>query len=83
VKNKKRIIFIILALGIYIFKPFYYIYLFSYLNKILDMINAGVEEVDPNWSFATYALSSTAIGAILGGFIVRWNTTFYIILIRF
>lgn len=47
-KNKKRIIFIILALGIYIFKPFYYIYLFSYLNKILDMINAGVEEVDPN-----------------------------------
>lgn len=69
-KNKKKIIFIIMAIGIYIFKPVYYTYLFSYLKKIIDIINAGVEETDPNWLFATYAQSTAAIVAILGGFIV-------------
>lgn len=69
-KNTKKIIFITIAVGIYMFKPVYYTYLFSYFKSIIGFINNGVEEADPNWLFATYAQSTAAIVAILGGFIV-------------
>ncbi len=69
-KYMRRIIFTVLFLIIFMFLPGLNLFLINFIKDLLDIINAEVEEADPNWLFATYAQSTAAIVAILGGFIV-------------
>ena len=54
-KHMRGTIFTVLILIIFMFLPGLHILLINKTKTLLDIINAGFKDADPNWLFATYA----------------------------